>query len=604
MANLALRTQLDDANLQANLLFKKTGMSPVQPTDTRTTAERMADVEQLKIIVRSKLSGIADGPNANGIINGISTDELRFLANSIDHIIAIIKPKYKYGVDSAIFIPFLRAYIAKEQATHGVEFNLQQATGAQMIANTTAMLANMATRAEFDQQQRLLRDISTNSAETARITRAHDAILRDLPTRAELRAIDAMQDDARRAEIQTMLNEAMSDIPTKTQISRLNDQLRLVGKGGDNRAILEQYERQLSLIAQELAQVKAILSKEGGGGGGEDLYVTAEAMTMPALPQGTVTTPELAVPMADRLAIYREHPESITEWVDTYMPHTALGPPGENAKVYLERRIRRFVDDIILPKILERGSVLSLKAFGLSKATNAITALNSTLFKSSSVHELRDTLANMNQYVYSVALIIDPHLHERMDKINKSYRGSGISVVGKAGKGRMGGRGISTAPGIAPSIKWISFGKFKLDATRLMDNHLVLRTHVGSTVTNIPTRRISPALASILTTLTNDTQPNLDDMYKLSDEDKRLLNDLMKRAHLIGKGIAVPSHDKTDDNADIKRFEIMQGELGAGNDSHELIKSYKLQILLLLKKGLLRKPEANDHLMQLALMGY
>ena len=137
MANLALRAKLDDANLQANLLFKKTGMTPVQPTDTRTTAEKVADIESVKMDVRSRLKEIADGTNASAIVQMLQTDDLQFLAQHIDAIISNIKPKYKYGVPADIFVHFLQEYIRKEQETHGVEYNLQQSTGANMLATFT-----------------------------------------------------------------------------------------------------------------------------------------------------------------------------------------------------------------------------------------------------------------------------------------------------------------------------------------------------------------------------------------------------------------------------------------------------------------------------------
>ena len=54
LANLSLQANINDMNLQANKIFKKTGQTPTQPTDNRTTAEKLADVERLKIDINSR----------------------------------------------------------------------------------------------------------------------------------------------------------------------------------------------------------------------------------------------------------------------------------------------------------------------------------------------------------------------------------------------------------------------------------------------------------------------------------------------------------------------------------------------------------------------
>ena len=101
LANLALEANINDKNLQANMIYKKTGEAPSQMTDNRTTAKKLEDIERLKIDVRSELSEIADGDNANAIVQNLNPQQLQFLAQHIKEIIADIKPKYKYGWSSS-----------------------------------------------------------------------------------------------------------------------------------------------------------------------------------------------------------------------------------------------------------------------------------------------------------------------------------------------------------------------------------------------------------------------------------------------------------------------------------------------------------------------
>ena len=83
LANLSLQANINDMNLQANKIYKKTGQTPTQPTDNRTTAEKLGDIERLKIDVRGELSKIADGTQAAEIAQQLNPDELQFLAHKL-----------------------------------------------------------------------------------------------------------------------------------------------------------------------------------------------------------------------------------------------------------------------------------------------------------------------------------------------------------------------------------------------------------------------------------------------------------------------------------------------------------------------------------------
>ena len=121
LANLILEANINDKNLQANKIFQKTGQIP-QMTDTRTTAEKLADVERLKIDVRSELNEITDGENANSIVQQLNAIQLAFLAQHIKEIIADVKPKYKLGIPADIFSDYLDAYMRRAAQTNEVNF--------------------------------------------------------------------------------------------------------------------------------------------------------------------------------------------------------------------------------------------------------------------------------------------------------------------------------------------------------------------------------------------------------------------------------------------------------------------------------------------------
>ena len=128
LSTLALQAHINDQNLQANKIFQRTG-APTQPTDTRTTSEKLADLLNLRIKIRSDLSNIMSGDDAQRVSENLDENEIRFLAQQLPTIIADLKPKFSLGVPSDIFNQYLQRYMQKYQETQGVEYGLQQQTG-------------------------------------------------------------------------------------------------------------------------------------------------------------------------------------------------------------------------------------------------------------------------------------------------------------------------------------------------------------------------------------------------------------------------------------------------------------------------------------------
>ena len=120
MKELRLQIKINALNLEANKLYLRNGISPTQPSDTRTSAQKLADYEMLKQDVRSKLKEICDGMESEKICQIIKQAELVWLSQHIIEIIKELKPKFKYGILADIFIVYLRALITKEDLNKGV----------------------------------------------------------------------------------------------------------------------------------------------------------------------------------------------------------------------------------------------------------------------------------------------------------------------------------------------------------------------------------------------------------------------------------------------------------------------------------------------------
>ena len=121
MENLRLQIRLNDKNLQANRLFINTGQLPpsTQMADTRSTSEKLADIEGLKRSIVADLSPVAEPSFAYAIIDGVMNSPLnidnslfRYLAQNAQQLGLQLSKKYKFGIagdanDVALIIEFL-----------------------------------------------------------------------------------------------------------------------------------------------------------------------------------------------------------------------------------------------------------------------------------------------------------------------------------------------------------------------------------------------------------------------------------------------------------------------------------------------------------------
>ena len=109
LANLKLRSELDDLNLQANKLYKRTGQIPEQPSDFRTSEEKLADLMELRLEARQLFKEITDGKNANSLAQNLNPDQITFYVQRYKMINEEISKQYSKGIPEDVFTQFLNA---------------------------------------------------------------------------------------------------------------------------------------------------------------------------------------------------------------------------------------------------------------------------------------------------------------------------------------------------------------------------------------------------------------------------------------------------------------------------------------------------------------
>jgi hypothetical protein len=153
------------------------------------------------------------------------------------------------------------------------------------------------------------------------------------------------------------------------------------------------------------------------------------------------------------------------------------------------------------------------------------------------------------------------------------------------------------------SARYVPFGRYVINKRRLGEGIISIRTPSGACLNDIKSERVSPNILSVVRTMLGGGSPTFEDIEKLNDDERNYIHRLASRASLTDR-LSIPAPDKKKDEQDINQFEIMKGQIMAGNDSHKLHKDFKLLVMKLMEKKLLPKRQATDILFKMATLGY
>ena len=573
LANLSLQANIDDQNLQANKIYKKTGMTPTQPTDTRTTAEILADTERLKIQVRSQLSQIADGTNADSIVQQLDPNQLQFLAQHIDEIVKDIKPKYKYGVDALSFILYFQSYMDRANATNEVSFGLQQQMGRDILMGVQQIQQDMVNPQMLGQ----LRD-EVNQASYLMNGALHQAVMRDiqhlqsfLPSRDFIVRTAQIQDANTLALVQQTMNLAYQNFPTNQMLIPLLQQLQ-VGLSRRDRQYVDRIGQQLDQLlsvepatADQVRFLRQLIEQQGGSetgsvGGAEAVQTSPRSRRVQELGENQKQNLRMS-----------------------YIPSDGFGenPTKAELKEYIQK-MKGYA-----------GNLFTYKDIGLPNITT-----------DHSVPKLRNAIASLNERVASQVEDADHRLPRGntpsgrgLSKQIKVIKGNGLAYY----KARP--LEIDTTKGIMTQSKYVPFGRFAIDTHRLNDDIISLTRGKGINVSGFPVVRVSKHLGSIMRDIVGGGQPSYNHLSMLDDQEKLYLHKIAKSSDILHR-LSIPTPNKSEDEKDVNQFEVMKGEILNGNDNTDLIRKFKLLINKLINKDLLPRGQAKELLLELATLGY
>ena len=604
MANLRLRSELDDKNLQANKVFHRTGQTPVEMTDYRTTTEKISDTYKLKLDVQSELLKLTDVTEALAIVNQLSTGQVQFLAQNIEPITKDIASRYKYGVTEAIFIPYFLRYMAKYEQNLGVEQGLSQESGNAMMASIGLIQANMPTTDDLNDLGELIGMTGMGSRGMRESLAEIEDIVRMIPEIKEQFERADTDNAFLVAGLTQELNRLVQDIPSKDQLDMVEGRLADAIQQGNQQGvgdIMDYLDELFSLEADTSEQVRLISDqiKEAS---------RAPAVGIPMKEDRTEVDDEL--PMAD--AVYAGEVEGI----DLGSVNRGSAPVKEGTK-----KIQMFKNGYTKVEVMDwvRGAISQLQdkgevdedelEGGFEIPRNATQAIKWIV-------ENNDLLARylppMKTRTEDGKRVGTPAKMKgtgrgRPKKVaenhpNRRYMtGSGIRKEHRADVIKISD--IDFSKGVLPEKRFLPFGRYVINQNQLGKGIVAVKRPCGATIKDFPSERVSKKVHSIVSDIVGGKMPSFTAYDGLDDEEKSYLHRLTEVSNIENR-LKVPAPNKDTEESEINRFEILRGEITAGNDNPKMVKEFKLLIMKLGRKKLLPSNQVKEMIFELTSLGY
>ena len=636
---IGLQASLNAENLEANKVYKATGSLPAKSTivDTRTTSEILADIEGMKISLITTLKPLFEPFIASQVLQRIERSPLNkdgslftFFAQRADEFVATLQRMYKYGIkgddnDIEQFVAFIeKSFSSTKTMSATVRGYFDSAKSAQSSMSLgeidkynnelnifnlnfiSKMYSADKPKVESTQSRQLINQVKNFINEHIQFITSDvykkfiENVSKAMTSYEQGRALLA------RAEISRLYEQFQDYMKLLPSINNINTLLLQLDKSLVNRQpqltdeiVLELYQmfpplETLHDLTINLAQVQNYLNSLMN----ELDTINGQNTQRISQPYASGQQPTLAIDSQPPPPPIRTIPEKTPK----YGPPPAPPPPP--------------------PPTIGRTEEFEKISFELFSKLEVILDKEldiQTKDDANEVDDILDKAYDEHMYYLDQGLSKAEAKSKTIEYINRridDYFGDPlpIDVIGqglKKRRGRPKGCGIKKTfddykdpdLGIKSKTPFISFGKHFINNNKLQDGIISLRHKSGAGLPNLPSRKVSPNLTGIIKTIVGGGMPSYNDVDKLTDEEKNYLHQISKKSDLT-QMLAIPAPSKDKMEKDFNQFEIMKGEIMAGNDSKDLIKKFKVLLLKLVNTGQLPKQQVQEIMTELLEMGY
>jgi len=631
--NLQLETSNNLMNYNANQVFKQTGVLPPSITallDTRSITEKYADTQKARVAVLSGLREITDGANANQIVSQIQSKDMITLLNNLPQIIAEIKPKWSLGITAPAFMGYWDNYKKAIALNSGVSvYPIIQSN--QLLTNIEGVLqdikATLPSQEELQQLKNLFnllpkstktqmasKIIEDAKKEAGRITARADAISR-------IKEADPVLLQEKIQVIQMAINtfpdrQLIRDLTQQAQIA---SQLDRSPQEADKLA--DEVISDLSIAQPSLTQEFESLEKELESLVSTPISTTSSPMTTVASESTREQTGrnEYINTETGKREFFQGIPETFSQWESM---------KWENKRDFIKTIFKNSDPRINWGSIPKPHSIKHLAQYeynpGNTKYTTKGERSNQWIGDTNIEELMKEYFSQKSKggAEESKSTGTEPPLEPTPEDIQKGTTGSGIKK-----KHRIQGKGVNAHRTHAPTTNltsggnyyqkpkidtshkvekvpsYIEFGKHVLHQHNLQGGILQIRRHSGTIINDLPRQAVGGKLKKVLITLTGTGSPSFEDINELTDSEKNLLNKVVKHCK-IDQRLLVPTPNKSKEEQDFNRLQILSGEITAGNNNPQIVKELKTVLLRLKNCGRIPKKHAHEIMEDLLSLGY
>ena len=616
LASLALSAQNDAFNLQANQVYRQTGQ-PSRPPDTRSTTEKLADLERIKVDLRSGFMEITDGTNANEAIEQLTPDEIIFASQQLPAIIADIKPRFRSGVPANALLIFLRALRKKFLQTNGVSFTAQEATAQQILnaiqAGVNFMGANggpfSVTGSSVQEEEP--QEFTPEGDENATPPQSPDPAPPQSPAPApaprgsrtrDTPMVMDFKNDKRYKQAATKWTPTQSEwerYPVAGGFSPFPDKeeiavafLKMWASSQDEDMGVE-YEnvKSLKTLKNRLTSLAASIGKWGSVD--EDVFgINVTSSPAPPAPPRSLTNYSMLVEAIGNIP-EAELLDRLEQWNNNRS--------GRRPIIFLPTGDEINPDNIDLVGIggipVEETNLEELFAEEARKARAKGKGLKTGF------HRMPDGRIMKDSEHKSVGMGMR-RLMEPVSRYPKGREILGYGLVAPRKKERKPIQ-VDMTKGLSyeSSPYFVSFGKYVINPSKLASGIIDLKTRGGSKINKYPQRQLSAGLSKVMNRMIGGRMPDEYDFNEMDLEDQNFLYNLASDAK-INDRLKLKTPKRSKDGEEQNRFEILKGQIIAGNDNKDLVKEFKQMLLRFSNDGRIKKSEAREILLDLVALGH
>ena len=585
--NLSLQVQLNDANLAIVTQFKSTGQVPPisQMKDMRTPTQILEDVEKLKINLIKDLEPIADPQFAQQIVSRLIQSPLNidnrllvFTAQRIDEIVKNLQRIYKYGIrgdenDAETFVQFMnKFYTDKNKSTLGVKDFMNRMGG----SDATSASSNIA-----GQHNNLVSILASYESLIVQIFKRIAPVI-------NINTLNKLRFKSR--QIQSILEGLIQIMPVDSGIFAQIERILVIEAGT---AVYDEYnnnfERWLYFLNNNIPNLDYVQTL---------LYDINNIVS-----RNKVALNQISINKIENIL------EKLNGVLDVDMNEL------NQLKIVSEELLKLAYEQEYRPDILQgnqptQGLLDEYEA--LRQKVNDNLGLMDDAGLDTTDYDAENDIYNIDDQPQNLQRLESLRLRTFNALAEYEIIGQGFNKISapqfqnKIPIKKISGRGLTSmdeSRGIQPSPRYIKFGRYMINNKKLNDNVLSLRRSKGSSISTIPATKMTSTLGGIIKCIVGGGTPSYDELNKLTEAEKKYLYKVSQEADIYDK-IKIPTPGKDAEEKDVHAFNVMKGEILAGNNSKELITKFKALINRLSKTNVLPRSQVSEILNELLELGF